>query len=56
MVQYTFYTTNKSVKILPGEDTEDEVHDEEWAEDNHRHEVDELPGAALPVTFKMAAE
>ncbi len=50
------FIPQKLLKKLPWEDTEDEVHDEEWAEDNHCHEVDELPRTALPVTFKMAAE
>ena len=34
---------------LPGEDTEDEVHDEEGAEDDHGHEIAELPSVALSV-------
>ena len=34
---------------LSGEDTEDEVHDEEGAEDDHGHKVEPLPGPALRV-------
>jgi len=41
---------------LPGQDTKDEVHDEEGAQDDHRDKVDELPGAALSLSFKMATQ
>ena len=34
---------------LSGEDTEDEVHDEEGAEDDHGDKVEPLPGPALGV-------
>ena len=45
-----------TVVHLPGEYTEDEVHDEEGAEHNHRHKVDELPRAALLFSAKMATK
>ena len=38
---------------LSGEDTEDEVHDEEGAEDDHGDEVEPLPGPALGVVHPV---
>jgi hypothetical protein len=34
------------LSFLPAEDTENQVHDEEGAEDDHRDEVHKLPGVA----------
>ena len=34
---------------LPGQNTKNKVHNKEGSENNHRHEIDKLPGIALRV-------